>query len=185
MGWYHASGCDLHYVCEPVIDFRSTPVCLIWSPRRRGSSSVGKVFLMAVNKMQDSKPLYVMPANILGAQVSHVTRANILEAEEDTLWGGVLERMNVFEPSSHLPQGPRNRHTSALLSFSLSQGPEQNTQLYCHFPYPKDRTEHSAKRVYICRSSPYFLSTTNFGDSFDEGKKADLRTKEVLQRTKS
>lgn len=128
MGWYHASGCDLHYVCEPVIDFRSAPVCLIWSPRRRGSSSVGKVFLMAVNKMQDSKPLYVMPANILGAQVSHVTRANILEAEEDTLWGGVLERMNVFEPSSHLPQGPRNRHTSALLSFSLSQGPEQNTQ---------------------------------------------------------
>lgn len=128
MGWYHASRRELHYVCEPVLDFRSTPMCLIWSPRWRGSSSVGKVFLMAVNKMQDSKPLYVMPANILVAQVSHTTRPNIVEAEEDTLWGGILERMNVSEPSSHLPQGPRNRHISFLLSFSLSQGPEQNTQ---------------------------------------------------------
>lgn len=115
-------------VCEPVVDFRSTPVRLIWSPCWRGSSSLGKVFLMALNKIQENKPLYVMPANILVAQVSHMTRPSILEAEEDTIWGSIFERMNVFEPSSHLPQGPRNRHTSSLLSFSLSQGPEQNTQ---------------------------------------------------------
>lgn len=33
----------------------------------------------------ESKPLYVMPAIILVAQLSHMTRPNILEAKEDTL----------------------------------------------------------------------------------------------------
>lgn len=43
-------------------------------------------------------------------------------------WGGILERMNVFKPSSNLPQQPRQRLMSPFLSSSLSQIPEQKAQ---------------------------------------------------------
>ena len=74
--------------------------------------------------------------------------------------------MNVFEPSSHLPQGQ-----------------EIGTpHLYCHFPYPKDQNRTLSKEGVCLQVKSILLSTTNFGDSFDEGKKADLRTKEKFYK---
>lgn len=77
---------------------RSAPMCWVWFPRWRGSSFLGGCFLMAVNEVQESKPLTsclltsCWPRRVTWSSLTSMRRRKILSVRRYT--GGEWKLLN-------------------------------------------------------------------------------------------